>query len=93
MSDTSKGDEKSHHLTPGGAPDADYQRNWGILEGARFPVAPGDNERGRRALRLRGHGTSKTERAKILDVVARRCPALKKVVDLAREEDKKAGLI
>jgi hypothetical protein len=80
-------------LTPSGSPNAEYRQKYSILPGGRFPVAPGDNERGRAAIRLRGNGTTKAERRKILATVARRCPDLKKVIAAAREADQKAGAI
>jgi hypothetical protein len=74
-------------MTPSGAPNAEYHAKYGILSGGRFPVAPGDNARGRSAIKLRGNGTSAMERKKILDTVARRCPDLKDLVKAAREAD------
>jgi hypothetical protein len=80
-------------MTPGGQPNAEYHAQWGMLSEGRFPVAPGDNERGRAALRLRGNGTTKAERKKILDTVARRCPELRPMVEKMRREDQEAGMI
>jgi hypothetical protein len=74
-------------LTPGGSPNAEYRAKYAILSGGRFPVAPGDNERGRSAVQLRGRGTTPEERRKILAAVARRCPDLKELVAAARKAD------
>lgn len=80
-------------LTPSGQPNAVYRQRWAILSNGRFPVAPGDKDRGRSAIKLRGNGTNKRERRKILDTVARRVPSLKEMVRIARDNDKGRGSI
>lgn len=80
-------------LTSSGQPNAVYRQCWAILSKGRFPVAPGDKVRGRFAIKLRGNGTNKRERRRILEVVARRVPSLKKMVRIARDRDKEEELI
>ncbi len=80
-------------LTSSGQPNAVYRQRWAILSNGRFPVAPGDKVRGRSAIRLRGNGTNKRERRRILNMVARRVPSLKEMIRIARENDKERGLI
>ena len=80
-------------LTPSGAPNADYRARFGILDGGRFPVAMGDCERAESALRLRGNGTTKQERRKIIRAVMERCPELADDCREAMQEDSAKGLI
>lgn len=80
-------------LTPSGEPNAEYRARYSILGDGRFPVAPGDNERGRAALALRGNGTTKSERKRIIQAVAARCPELSRAAQEALEEDKRKGSI
>ena len=86
-------DDWRQMLTPAGEPNADYRARFSILSEGRFPVAPGDCKRAKSAMMLRGNGTTKEERAKILRVVAQRCPDLAEMVRMARMEDEKEGMM
>lgn len=80
-------------LTPSGQPNADYHARYGILDGGRFPVAPGDCARAEAALNLRGQGTTARERERIIRAVADRCPELSQAAQQALEQDRKDGKI
>ena len=80
-------------IAPDGSPTPDYRARFGLLSGGRFPVAPGDNERGEAALAARGNDTSQSERAYIIRAVAGRCPDLSRAAQQALDDDRKEGKI
>lgn len=59
--------------TPSGGPSADAREKYAVLDDGRFPIW--DKESALAAIRLRGRGTTRAERKKILDAAAKYAPA------------------
>ena len=68
--------------TPSGSPSADARDKHAVLSDGRFPVF--DKDSALAALKLRGRGTTRAERKKIVDAAAKWAPAEAKA---ARQED------
>lgn len=59
--------------TPSGGPTAEDRKKYAVLDGGRFPIW--DKQSAIDALRLRGRGTTRVERKKIVDAAAKYAPA------------------
>lgn len=68
--------------TPSGEPSADARDKHAVLSDGRFPVF--DKKSALAALKLRGRGTTRAERKKIVDAAAKYAPAEAKA---ARQAD------
>lgn len=68
--------------TPSGEPSAEARKKYAVLSDGRFPIW--DKESAINALRLRGRGTSPTERKRIVEAAAKYAPAEAKA---ARQDD------
>jgi hypothetical protein len=68
--------------TPSGEPSADARDKHAVLSDGRFPIF--DKQSALAALKLRGRGTTRAERKKIVDAAAKYAPQEAKA---ARQED------
>ena len=59
--------------TPSGEPSAEARKKYAVLDDGRFPIW--DKASAIAALRLRGRGTTRAERKKIVDAAAKYAPA------------------
>jgi len=68
--------------TPSGSPSADARDKHAVLSDGRFPIF--DRDSALAAIKLRGRGTTRAERKKILTAAAKYAP---KEAAAARQED------